>query len=64
MKRKRYERLHGKWEYRKPIPLRSMKELNEDIEWCRGVLESRDGYVYFIKDYLAQLLHERTKRFK
>lgn len=64
MKRKRYERLHGKWQYRLPIPLRSMKELNKDIEWCREVLESRDSFVYFVKDYLAQLLHERTKRFK
>lgn len=63
MKRKRYERLHGKWEFRKPIPLRSMKELNEDIKWCREILESREDFVYFIKDYLAQLLHERTKRF-
>lgn len=61
MKRKTYERLNGRWEFRKPISQRSMKELNEDIAWCKDLVELPNRG--FIKDYLAQLLTERTKRY-
>lgn len=61
MKRKTYERLHGKWEFRLPIPQRSMKELNKDIAWCRNCIE--EGHGFIVRDYYPQLLTERTKRY-
>lgn len=62
MKRKLYEKIYGKWQYKPDIQNRTSSMLDKDILFIKNILEERGTLIPALYKELYKLLLERSSR--